>query len=231
MRSLLRCNRSVVVLVTGLATLLLAVSCPAKPAGCSPDEALARLLDGNKRFVRGQSLHPHESADYRASLAKEQHPFVTILACSDSRVTPAIIFDQGVGDLFVVRVAGNVVDEDVTGSIEYAVDHLGTQLVLVVGHENCGAVSAAYHEFVARDLGPEPDEIESLLGRIASSVAGLDADAPIDEQIAIGVVRNVENGVDRLSRVADLRDAIEGGRLEIRGAVYDVATGKVRLLP
>lgn len=188
-------------------------------------------MEGNKRFVRGECEHPHESAGYRASLGKEQHPYVTILACSDSRVTPAIIFDQGVGDLFVVRVAGNVVDEDVTGSIEYAVDHLGTQLVLVVGHENCGAVNAAYHEFVAHDAAPEPDEIESLLGRIASSVIGLDPEAPADEQIAIGVRKNVERGVEKLSRVADLREAIDSGRLEIRGAICDVATGVVRLVP
>ena len=117
------------------------------------EEAMEKLIDGNDRFVQGKSIHPHESADYRESLAKEQHPFATVLTCSDSRVTPVLIFDQGIGDLFVIRVAGNVIDEDVAGSIEYAVDHLGAKLLVVLGHENCGAVSAAYH--VERQAVPE----------------------------------------------------------------------------
>lgn len=201
-------------------------------ATVTADAALATLLEGNKRFVRGESQHPHESADYRASLAKAQHPFATILACSDSRVTPVLIFDQGVGDLFVIRVAGNVVDEDVAGSIEYAVDHLGTKLMLVMGHKNCGAVTAAYHAFVARDMEQrEPHEIESLLMRIEPALENLETSLPEESQIAAGIERNVRLAMRNLKRFPDLRRGVESGRVVIRGAIYDLATGEVELLP
>src|SRR6266700_5152546 len=135
----------------------------------SPAEAISRLKEGNSRFTAGNLQHPHESIDERkyiaanilenagtislgmtgeqaakrrAELAKSQHPFAIILSCSDSRVPPEIVFDEGLGDLFVVRVAGNVVDDDVLGSIEYAVEHLGSSLVVVMGHQSCGAVKA-----------------------------------------------------------------------------------------
>lgn len=203
-----------------------------EPAGVSADTALAQLLEGNKRFLRGESKHPHASADYRASLADAQHPFATILACSDSRVTPVLIFDQGVGDLFVIRVAGNVVDEDVAGSIEYAVDHLSTKLLIVMGHKNCGAVTAAYHAFVARDLTErEPHEIESLLMRIEPAVEDVEQSMPVDQQIDWAIAKNVRLSIDNLCRFPDVRRAIEAGRLVIRGAIYDLATGEVKLLP
>src|SRR5262249_39949150 len=111
-------------------------------SGFTADEALAKLMDGNKRYASSHSLHPHQSAGRRHELEATQHPFACILSCSDSRVPPEVVFDEGLGDLFVVRVAGNIVDSAVTGSIEYAVEHLGTPLVLVMGHEKCGAVQA-----------------------------------------------------------------------------------------
>ena len=195
------------------------------------EEALAAMKAGNRRFVSGRSQHPHESANYRASLADEQHPFATVLACSDSRVTPVLIFDQGIGDLFVIRVAGNVVDEDVAGSIEYAVDHLGVKLLVVMGHENCGAVTAAFHAFVARDLeGREPREIEALLRRVEPALKQLDRSAPQSDQIAQGVELNVRAAVQQLSAIADLRQAQERRDLEIVGAIYSLSTGEVRFL-
>lgn len=197
----------------------------------SADESLQRLMEGNKRFVRSESKHPHESSDYRVSLANAQHPFATILACSDSRVTPVLIFDQGVGDLFVIRVAGNIVDTDVTGSIEYAVDHLNTQLVVVMGHKNCGAVTAAYHAFAAHDLeGTEPDEINSLLQRIEPAVQDLDRSATVEQQIAQGIEKNVRVAIEKLSSYPDIRQSLDAGRLVIRGAIYDLETGQVDLL-
>lgn len=197
----------------------------------SADESLQRLLEGNKRFVRDESKHPHESSDYRASLANAQHPFATILACSDSRVTPVLIFDQGVGDLFVIRVAGNVVDTDVTGSIEYAVDHLNTQLVVVMGHKNCGAVTAAYHAFAAHDLdGVEPDEINSLLQRIEPAVQDLDRSVSVEQQITQGIEKNVRVAIEKLSSYPDIRQSLDAGRLTIRGAIYNLETGQVDLL-
>ncbi len=194
-------------------------------------EALSVLLAGNQRFVAGQSNHPHESADYRASLAQEQHPFATVLACSDSRVTPVLIFDQGIGDLFVIRVAGNVVDPDVAGSIEYAVDHLGTRLLLVLGHENCGAVTAAFHAFVAHDLqAPEPAEIMGLLRHIQPALQNLDSRQRVRAQIAAGVEANVRESVQQLLQISDLKRAHDAGLLKIMGAIYSVRTGKVRVL-
>jgi carbonic anhydrase len=194
-------------------------------------EALAQLMEGNQRFVKGESIHPHESTDYRASLANEQHPFATVLTCSDSRVTPVLIFDQGVGDLFVIRVAGNVIDEDVAGSIEYAVDHLGAKLLIVLGHENCGAVTAAYHAFVAKDLRErEPHEIEHLLMQIEPAVRSLDRSKPMEEQIANAVEENVRVAIESLQRVPDVQKAQDAGMVKIIGAVYSVRTGAVRLL-
>ena len=205
---------------------------PTKVEAPSANEAIQRLIEGNKRFARGEAKHPHEAVDYRASLAKAQHPFATILACSDSRVSPELIFDQGVGDLFVIRVAGNVIDEDVTGSIEYAVDHCGTHLVLVMGHKGCGAVTAAYHSYVAKDLPKrEPHEIESLLSRIEPALENLDDSLTVDKQIEQGVYKNVELAIKRLSRVPDMRNAIQSGRVVIQGAIYDLKTGSIELLP
>lgn len=109
----------------------------------SADQALAKLRDGNRRYSQNKEQHPDETLARRIELQSSQHPFAVILSCSDSRVPPELIFDQGLGDLFVIRVAGNIVADDGLGSIEYAVEHLHTKLVLVLAHEKCGAVSAA----------------------------------------------------------------------------------------
>ena len=111
--------------------------------GITPDEALQRLIDGNARFTAGKVDHPNQDAARRTALAKGQSPFAIIFGCSDSRVSPEVLFDQGLGDLFVIRVAGNVVDADEAGSVEYAFEHLHSPLLLVLGHQNCGAVAAA----------------------------------------------------------------------------------------
>jgi carbonic anhydrase len=109
----------------------------------SPDMAFAKLKEGNARFAKGKPLHPDQSVETRQELSKGQKPFAVIVACSDSRLSPEIIFDQGLGDLFVIRIAGNTVGDAALGSIEYAVEHLGCQLVIVMGHDKCGAVKAA----------------------------------------------------------------------------------------
>ncbi len=194
-------------------------------------DALQALQEGNKRFVEGRSMHPHESADYRSALLNEQHPFATVIACSDSRVTPVLIFDQGIGDLFVIRVAGNVVDEVVAGSIEYAVDHLNTKLLVVMGHENCGAVTAAYHAFVAKDqTEQEPKEISSLLTRIEPALRNLDRTKPEKELITQGIEENVREAIRQLLLIPDLHRAHQEDRLKIVGAIYSLKTGEVQLL-
>lgn len=200
---------------------------PAKPL-IAADKALALLHQGNARFVSGNAQHPHEGAQWRASIEGEQHPFAVVLGCSDSRVPPELIFDQGLGDLFVVRVAGNVVDVDVTASIEYAVDHLGTSLIVVMGHSGCGAVTATIDHF--SDAGNEPAEVVSLLYRIEPAVIGLPADLPREERIDRAVKRNIQLAARRLSRVPDLRRGIREGRLKVVGAYYDMHTGKVSFL-
>src|SRR6266705_4213447 len=109
----------------------------------APAEAISKLKEGNGRYTSGNLQHPGQTTERRTELAKTQHPFASIVSCSDSRVPPEIVFDQGLGDLFIVRVAGNVINDEGLGSIEYSVDHLGTRLILVLGHQSCGAVDAA----------------------------------------------------------------------------------------
>ncbi|KAA1262118.1 Carbonic anhydrase 2 [Rubripirellula obstinata] len=191
-------------------------------------EALKRIQEGNARFAAGESKHPHETKVWRASLEADQHPFAVVLGCADSRVSPGIVLDQGLGDLFVVRVAGNVVDTNVTASVEYAIDHLNTQLILIMGHTHCGAVTATY-DYLA-DVEGEPAEVVSLLYRIEPAFTGLPDDLPRQQQIDLAISRNVRLSVRRLSRVPDLRRRINSGKIKIVGAVYDMHTGKLQIL-
>src|SRR5437899_1684360 len=120
----------------------------------APAEAISKLKEGNGRYTSGNVQHPGQTAERRTELANTQHPFAAIVSCSDSRVPPEIVFDQGLGDLFVVRVAGNVIDDHALGSIEYAVDHLGVRLIVVLGHQSCGAVKAAKETIAAKTKAP-----------------------------------------------------------------------------
>src|SRR5436305_10408878 len=115
-----------------------------------PAEAMSRLKEGNGRYTNGNPQHPRQSSEEREKLTKSQHPFAIVLGCADSRVPAEIVFDQGLGDLFVVRVAGNVIDDQSLGSIEYAVDHLAVRLIVVLGHQRCGAVKAAKDTIAAK---------------------------------------------------------------------------------
>lgn len=191
------------------------------------DKALERLVEGNQRFVDEESIHPHENIGWRRALESAQHPFAVVLACSDSRVTPELVFDQGFGDLFVVRVAGNVVDTDVTASIEYAAYHLDTHLIVVMGHSGCGAVTATLDHLT--DPG-EPAEVVSLLFQIEPAVTSVPEDLPREQRLALAVKRNVDLAVRRLSFVPHLRKAVQDGHIKIVGAIYDMHTGKVKFL-
>jgi carbonic anhydrase len=192
------------------------------------DECLARLRQGNERFVAGTVRAYHENADWRKELVGDQHPFATILSCSDSRVPPELLFDQGFGDLFVNRVAGNIVDADNLGSIQYAVDHLHTRLVLVMGHEGCGAVTAALGSQTERTK--EAKEIQILLAHILPAVKGIDPTLGMPERVAQGVEANVRRSIQLLKDNADLKEKIAGGHLKIVGGIYELETGKVRFL-
>lgn len=200
----------------------------ARPASFGVQEALQRLREGNSRFVADELKHPHESQDWRKALEAAQNPFAVILGCSDSRVPPELVFDQGFGDLFVVRVAGNIVDADVTASLEYAVDHLGTQLIVVMGHSHCGAVTAAL-DHLTHSMA-EPDEIVTLLYRIEPALTDLPKGLDREHRIRQAVQRNVAMGVQRLSQVPDLMKSLKSGKLKIVGCIYDMHTGKVEFL-
>lgn len=207
---------------------LLADEQPVNAAPKTSQEALTRLLAGNRRFVEGQLRHPHLGNDWRKRLVGGQKPFATILGCSDSRVPPELLFDQGFGDLFVIRVAGNVIDVDVAGSIEYGVDHLGTKLVVVMGHDGCGAVTAALQ--ADADLKREPNEIQALVGKIKPAVKKVDASTSFEVRLRRSVEANVRASVKLLKGISDLAGAVKAKRTRIVGCVYDIQSGGVRTL-
>jgi carbonic anhydrase len=192
-------------------------------AGVSADNALTRLLEGNQRYVRHREQHPDQSPARQKQLIGGQHPFAVILGCADSRVAPELLFDQGLGDLFVIRVAGNIVDDAILGSIEYAVEHLGTKLIVVLGHEKCGAVSAAV------EGGEAVGHLKSLVMEIQPSVSAT-AKNPGDK-IHNCVVENVRR-VARQIRQSEpvLKGAVERNGLKVVAADYALDTGKVTLL-
>lgn len=196
------------------------------PKDC--EEAMARLLDGNKRFISGELHHPHTAMDWRKRLVGGQNPFVTIIGCADSRVPPELLFDQGFGDLFVIRVAGNVIDTDVAGSVEYGVDHLATKLVVVMGHEGCGAVTAALQKL--EDIEKEPNEIQALVGKIKPAVRKFDAGVSFKERLKTSVEDNVRHSVKLLKAIPDLAKAEKESRTKIVGTVYEIETGRVRAI-
>jgi len=192
-------------------------------AALTPDQALQRLLEGNQRYVQGKSIHPDQNAERRAELAKGQAPFAIILTCADSRVSPEIFFDQGLGDLFVIRNAGNILDDHVIGSIEYAVEHLHAALILVVGHGQCGAVSAT----VAG--GEIPGHIRSITDAIAPAVE--ESRSLSGDKIDNAVRANAQRMAGILTHVEPvLKSVANEGHLRILSARYDLVTGQVEIL-
>lgn len=217
-----------------LATLavcaLAALAGPVEAAGVVPPasptagrEALVGLLEGNLRFVTGHPLHPHSRPADRLALAHGQHPRAVVVCCADSRVSPELLFDQGLGDLFVVRVAGNTIESDVVaGSVAYAVDHLGVPLVLVVGHERCGAVEAV---FKGGHLLPAIAPLLKPLARNAAEIP-YGASDPVDAAVDANVVRTVE----RLQTKLKTDPHHPKQNVLFVGARYDLDTGTVALL-
>ncbi|MHC4270768.1 MAG: carbonic anhydrase [Planctomycetota bacterium] len=197
-------------------------------ASYNSQEALRCLVEGNERFLQGRSLHPHEEPQWRNSLGSGQEPFAIILGCSDSRVPPELIFDQGFGDLFVIRVAGNVIDSDVAGSVEYGVIHLQVPLVVVLGHEGCGAVTAALMSKSER--GEEASEIQGLLARIQPALPEIDRSKREDEIIKDAVEANVKWSMNQLGEIPVIYQRIEKGLLTIVGGVYEIVTGRVNFI-
>ena len=192
------------------------------------DDALARLMAGNERFLRGEPRVSRAPSEVLAGLAEGQRPYATILGCSDSRVPPELIFDADFGDLFIIRVAGNVISSEVVGSIQYAAAHLGTGLIVVLGHEGCGAVQAA---LAAKFQGvQERARIAVLLHDIAPGLDGVDRDEAPAEQLSHAVEANVIWSIRQLAALPEAREPLADGRLRIVGAVCETSTGRVRLI-
>jgi carbonic anhydrase len=194
------------------------------PQSVAPQEALQRLAAGNERYATAKLTHPNVTPDRRKAVATGQRPFAAVLGCADSRVPPEVLFDQGLGDLFVVRVAGNVADDGSLGSLEYAAEHLGVRLVVVLGHERCGAVQAAL-------AGGEP---EGHLGTLLRPIQGAVARSPKsgNDPVASAVDANVQAVVAQLrSSNPILGHLVKEGKLQVTGARYDLDTGRVLFFP
>jgi carbonic anhydrase len=187
------------------------------------DEALTRLIAGNQRFVRGSLIHPNQSPDRRLALSEGQTPFAAILGCADSRVPPDIIFDQGLGDLFVIRVAGNIVDNSVVGSLDFAVANLQVPLIMVLGHAKCGAVSATitggdlhgHLSHIAQAIQPAVDSVRNQAGDL------IDNAIRANIRMVTAQLRNSE---------PILASRLASGQLKIMSAYYDLESGNVEIL-
>jgi carbonic anhydrase len=191
----------------------------------SADSALDRIKAGNARFMAGTPCHPGQTMDRRAELAGGQHPFALVLSCADSRVPPELVFDQGLGDLFVVRSAGQAVDRAVLGSIQYAVTVLQTPLLVVLGHRKCGAVEATF-DAVANGAAPSGTDIDALVAAIRPAVEAAEGGGS-EDLLDASVGKNVDRVVEQLQAAEVLGPAVKSGELTVVGAVYDLASGAV----
>jgi carbonic anhydrase len=192
------------------------------------DQGLQKLIEGNQRFERGQAQFHSVCKETLADLAKGQHPFATILGCSDSRVPPELIFDANFGELFIVRVAGNVISPEVMGSLQYAENHLRTPLFVVLGHEGCGAVKAALES----KLGgiEHRSRIQTLVDNILPGLPDVSSQASEEEQLTTAVEANVRWSIHQISETAEGQNAMKAG-IRLMGAIYEIASGHVRFLP
>jgi carbonic anhydrase len=186
------------------------------------DAALEKLMAGNQRFVQHTPQYPHQSPSRLKEVAQAQYPFATVLSCADSRVPVEILFDQGVGDIFDIRIAGNIATPETIGSIEYAVTLLGTPVLMVLGHERCGAVTAAVkNEALPGDINRF---VEAILPAV-NQVKGRLGDA-VDN----AVIANVNYQIQQLQRSPLIAQRLQSGQLKILGARYDLDTGRVKIL-
>jgi carbonic anhydrase len=193
------------------------------------DEALGRLIAGNERFVRGEAHAAGPPRETLADLARGQRPYATVLGCSDSRVPPEWVFDAGLGELFVVRVAGNVFSPEVAGSLQYAGTHLQTPLFVVLGHEGCGAVGAALESKLGG--AQHRSRIQILVDGIMPGLSDVDPRLPPPERLARAVESNVRWTVRQILNTPEAQARVAEGRMKIVGAVYEIETGRVHWLP
>jgi carbonic anhydrase len=189
------------------------------------EQGLQKLIAGNQRFMRGEAKFPTVCKETLADLAREQKPFATILGCSDSRVPPELIFDANFGELFIVRVAGNVISPEVMGSLQYAGAHLLTPLFVVLGHAGCGAVKAAL-EYKLNGVQLR-SRIQILVNNILPGLPEFDAQSSQEERLASAIEANVRWSMHQLLETPEGQNGLKMG-VKLVGAVYDITTGQVR---
>ena len=195
--------------------------CDTKEAS-TPQQALDKLLAGNERYVSGQSIHPRVDMNRVAETATHQAPFAAVVGCSDSRVPVELVFDQGIGDIFVIRTAGNNVNSEmVMGSVDYAIEHLGVKVLLVLGHGSCGGVTGAItegekeHGNIGKLLGTIRSDVPEFVGKIDSLDAAIRQHAHVQ--------------VERIIVLPHVTEKIQNGELLVKRAYYDVSSGKVTI--
>ncbi|MDF5736205.1 MULTISPECIES: carbonic anhydrase [unclassified Nostoc] len=210
------------VLTAGLSSNLLAAEKAPAEDEITPDKALQELLDGNERFAQRKRRNPHQTYSRLAEVAKGQKPFASILSCADSRVPSEIVFDQGLGDLFVCRVAGNIATREEIGSLEFGSLVLGSKVILVVGHERCGAVDAAIKG------AQVPGQIGSLLEAIQPSVES--SKGKSGDKLENVCKANVLAQIKKLNSSPVLSELIKAEKLKIAGAYYDLDTGRISIV-
>lgn len=186
-----------------------------------PSVALQLLLDGNKRFIEDKTTCPDRNQVRRLATASKQKPFAIVLGCSDSRIPPEIAFDQGIGDVFVVRVAGNVVSAIELSSIEYSAIYNDSSIIMVLGHENCGAIKAV--------LEKQTQDIEPIANLIKPGLKNLKGTPPIN--LVEAIETNVQNSVEKIKKSPVIQKLMKAGKIDVIGAYYDFSSGTVRLLP
>lgn len=191
-------------------------------------ESIKKLVDGNKRFAQNKSIHPNRCEETRNELLKMQKPFVAVLSCSDSRVPIEIIFDAGLGDIFAVRTAGHVLSKEVMGSLEYAVKALGVKVIMVLGHENCGAVKTAIETFETDD-NDLTENIQSVMQHIYPAIEKIGS---CDEDFLNKAIRaNIRYQIEDLSKKDHyIAKKVQNGEIALIGAIYSLAKGTVEIL-
>lgn len=220
-----------IVLTIGVGNLIMCCSHPTSQSelaaqdtlqASTPEQALTKLLAGNERYVSGQSIHPHSDISRVSETAPHQAPFAAVVGCSDSRVPVELVFDQGVGDIFVIRTAGNNVNSEmVMGSVDYAIEHLGVKVLLVLGHGSCGGVTGAISEH-----HEEHGNIGKLLGIIREDVPQY---VGMSDSLDVAVRHHARKQVERIVAYPHVAEKIQRGELLVKCAYYDVQTGKVTI--
>ena len=219
-------NKRLFINLIGLALMVMTFTmCKSQSTAlpATPDEALAALLAGNERYVNEKSINPRSDMDRVEETAPHQAPFAAVVGCSDSRVPVELLFDQGIGDIFVIRTAGNNVNSEmVMGSVDYAIEHLGVKLLLVLGHGSCGGVTGAISEGEH-----EHGNIGHLLGTICNDVSEYVGKS---ESLDDAIRHHAHIQVKRIMECPHIAEKVSEGKLAVKAAYYDVSTGKVSLL-